>query len=65
VHRYAIHKLVVSRRRRTSSAKSDKDIVQAQTLLGILAKRYPFDLKTAFEEAYDRGKVWRDAIQDA
>jgi hypothetical protein len=64
-HRYAVHKLVISRRRRAGSAKSDKDILQAQTLLDVLAKKRPFDLKTAFEEAYDRGNAWRQAIEDS
>jgi hypothetical protein len=64
-HRYAVHKLIIARRRRAGSAKSDKDLLQAQTLLGILARKRPFDLKTAFEEAYDRGKAWRDAIEQA
>jgi hypothetical protein len=64
-YRYAVHKLIISRRRRTGSAKSDKDVLQAQSLLGILARKRPFDLKAAFEEAYDRGKAWRDAIQEA
>jgi hypothetical protein len=64
-HRYAVHKLVVSRRRRTGSAKSDKDLQQAETLLDVLAKKRPFDVKTAFEEAYERGAAWRQAIEDS
>lgn len=63
--RYAVHKLIVSRRRSTGSAKGDKDLVQAESLLALLARKRPFDLKDAFNEAYDRGRAWRQAILEA
>src|SRR5215467_14278052 len=37
--RYAIHKLIVSRRRHAGAAKSDKDLQQAEALLGALWRR--------------------------
>jgi hypothetical protein len=58
--RYAIHKLIISRRRSTGVPKRDKDIRQAQALLDVLAKTRPLDLKAAWVEAVNRGKVWRD-----
>jgi hypothetical protein len=64
-HRYAGHKLVVSRRRRSGSAKCDKDLQQAETLLDVLANKRPFDIKAAFDEAYERGAAWRQAIEES
>ena len=58
-HRYAIHKLIVARRRRLGAAKSDKDIQQATSLLDVLARKRPRELRTAWEEAYGRGPKWR------
>jgi hypothetical protein len=60
--RYAIHKLIVSRRRREGNAKSDKDILQAEALLFFLIDRRPFELKAAWAEAWGRGKKWRQLI---
>jgi len=57
--RYAIHKLIISRRRPEGVAKRDKDIQQAEALLNILWQKRPHELKLAWEEAYKRGKEWR------
>jgi hypothetical protein len=57
--RYAIHKLIVSRRRREGAAKRDKDTQQAAALLDVLRQRRPHDLKAAWEEAFNRGNEWR------
>ena len=43
--RYAVHKLIVSRRRKEGAAKRDKDTQQAQALLNILADKRPHELK--------------------
>src|SRR3984893_7305806 len=43
--RYAIHKLIVSRRRREGLAKRDKDLQQAEALLEALVEKRPHDLK--------------------
>src|ERR1700687_1770159 len=53
--RYALHKLIISRRRREGAAKRDKDINQATVLLQVLAEKRPYELKLAWQEAFDRG----------
>jgi hypothetical protein len=50
--RYAVHKLIVSRRRRTGAAKQQKDIQPSVVLLDLLAQKRPFELKTAWKDAY-------------
>ncbi len=60
--RYAVHKLIVSRRRREGLAKRDKDIQQASVLLEVLADNRPHELKLAWEEAYKRGPTWRELL---
>lgn len=57
--RYAIHKLIVSRRRTSGTAKRDKDVGQAQALLEALARTRPLELESAWTEAANRGKTWR------
>lgn len=67
--RYAVHKLIVSTRRRTEddgSAKSRKDLWQAQQLMeAMIELRINDDLAEAFAEAVDRGPSWRAAISSA
>jgi hypothetical protein len=63
--RYAVHKLMISRRRPEGAAKRDKDIQQAEALLSLLLKKRPFELKSAWEEASGRGKKWRDLLAEA
>lgn len=60
--RFAIHKLIVARRRHPGSAKSDKDIQQAGALLEILAQKRPYELQSAWQEAVKRGPKWRRLI---
>jgi hypothetical protein len=60
--RYAIHKLIVSRRRREGLAKRDKDVRQAEALLDVLARKRPDELKLAWREAYGRGPTWRQLL---
>jgi hypothetical protein len=62
--RYAVHKLIVSRRRREGAAKRDKDIHQAGTLLEVLANKRPLELKSAWKEASGRGQRWRDLLAE-
>jgi hypothetical protein len=57
--RYALHKLIVARRRREGDAKREKDLFQAQALLDALVRRRPHELRAAWSEAFDRGKTWR------
>jgi hypothetical protein len=61
--RYAIHKLIVSRRRR-EEGKRDKDLHQAGSLLELLSQKRPFDLKAVWQEASSRGRRWRELITE-
>lgn len=61
-HRYAIHKLIVARRRRQGTAKSDKDIHQAAVLLTAAIRKRPYDLQSAWKEAFERGPKWRKLL---
>jgi len=60
--RFAIHKLIVSRRRRAGEAKSDKDIQQSDALLRLLVEKRPHELKAAWQEAHARGPSWRQLL---
>ena len=57
--RFALHKLIVARRRREGDPKRDKDIFQAQSLLNVLTDRRPHELRDAWQEAFGRGKTWQ------
>jgi hypothetical protein len=61
--RFAVHKLILSRRRKSSEAKADKDLRQAAVLLQILLQKRPEDLKRVWEEAVQRGPIWRELLQ--
>lgn len=67
--RYAVHKLIVSTRRKTGddgSAKSRKDLWQAQQLMeAMIELKMNDDIADAFAEAMDRGPSWRTAISSA
>ena len=60
--RYAVHKLILSVRRRRGAAKGEKDRRQAATLIGGLAEKRPRELKVAWEEAFNRGPSWRESL---
>src|SRR5579863_5959903 len=60
--RYAVHKLIVARRRRDGNAKRDKDIRQAEALLAVAAEKRSSELMTAWAEAYERGRTWRQLL---
>ncbi len=57
--RFALHKLIVARRRREDSGKREKDLMQARALLDTLVTRRPHELRSAWTEAYRRGKTWQ------
>lgn len=63
-HRFAVHKLMIARRRREGAAKRDKDVQQAEALLSLLLKKRRHELKSAWEEAYNRGKEWRRLLSE-
>jgi hypothetical protein len=62
--RYAIHKLIISRRRQEGAAKRDKDIQQSTALLGILNDKRAHELKSSWNEAFNRGPAWRQALAE-
>lgn len=57
--RFAVHKLILSRRRKSAQAKSDKDLQQASLLLQVLLQKRPEDLKRIWDEARQRGPTWQ------
>jgi hypothetical protein len=61
--RFAVHKLIVARRRKAQQAKSEKDVQQAATLLEILLRKRPEDLQLAWQEAHERGPTWRQLLR--
>ena len=63
-HRYAVHKLMIARRRPEGAAKRDKDIHQVEALLTVLVKKRPHELKSAWQEAHKRGKEWRRLLSE-
>ncbi len=63
--RYAVHKLIVARRRRTGNVKRGKDIRQAEALFDALTSKRPRELRAAWQEAYARGKTWRQLLGEA
>jgi hypothetical protein len=60
--RYAIHKLIVARRRRAGNAKRDKDVLQAEALFEVLTQKRPHELSAAWGEAYRKGRTWRQLL---
>jgi hypothetical protein len=60
--RYAVHKLIVSRRRQQGAAKQNKDIQQSAALLDLLNEKRPYELRSAWEEAYARGPTWQKLL---
>jgi hypothetical protein len=63
--RYAVHKLIISRRRREGTAKRDKDLQQAEILLEVLARKRAHELKLAWKEASKNGPTWRQLLAEA
>lgn len=60
--RYAVHKLIVSYRRKRDAAKIAKDRAQAGQLIDALWQVQPDELLRVFDEAASRGTAWRDAL---
>jgi hypothetical protein len=62
--RFAIHKLIISDRRRegADSLKARKDRRQAAFLIKALAEDRPDDLREAYEEAMARGSRWQERL---
>jgi hypothetical protein len=63
--RYALHKLIVARRRQGLSVKVNKDLAQAATLIELLADRRRYELRAVWEELWSRGPRWRKLAGEA
>ena len=67
--RYSVHKMIVATRRRAdgmSAIKRDKDIRQAEILFEALYEtRRASDFAIAYDEAWERGPAWQEALQEA
>jgi hypothetical protein len=62
--RYAVHKLIISMRRRAGVAKRDKDLRQVQVLIEALSDKRAGEFKIVWEEAHNRGPTWRKLLLD-
>lgn len=62
--RFAIHKLIVADRRREGpdSQKAQKDLMQAELVMSVLAEDRPADLIEAYNDAMQRGPRWRERL---
>ncbi len=60
--RFAIHELLVSRRRKATETNADSDLLQAAMLFRILMSKRPENLKRVWEEALQRGAAWRSRL---
>ena len=60
--RFAVHKLILSRRRPKGDGKRDKDLQQAESLFEVLAEKRAGELRSAWEEAHARGRKWRELL---
>lgn len=64
--RFAIHKLIVSDRRKARDhLKAHKDRHQAAFLLEALLEDRPEDVRDAYQDAMDRGPKWRERLTRA
>ncbi len=61
--RYAVHKLIVAQqRKREHAAKKQKDLMQARELIDIFLATNEIELQDTLDEARNRGKAWKTAI---
>jgi hypothetical protein len=60
--RYAVHKLIVAAERQ-DQVKSNKDILQAATLIKALEKRRPLELASAWQTAWNEGPRWKEKLE--
>lgn len=59
--RYAVHKIIVAADRK-NQVKSAKDVVQAETLIEVLAARRPAEFAKAWRQAWEAGPRWREKL---
>jgi len=63
--RFAIHKLIISQRRKGARAKPRKDVEQARAIIWAMAEDQPFEISNAIAEADAMGPAWRKALDQA
>jgi len=65
--RFAIHKLIISDRRKDGpdSLKAKKDLLQAELLIHVLFEDRPGDLADAYTDALSRGPKWREHLESS
>jgi hypothetical protein len=64
--RFAIHKLIVSQRRRgRDTLKARKDLLQAEFLIEVLAEDRPDELAQAYRDALSHAPRWREHLEQA
>lgn len=62
--RFAIHKLITAAyRSATEAGKKKKDLIQAAQLIEVCTQEMPDELKSSYQEARQRGKKWKKAIE--
>ncbi|RMI17084.1 hypothetical protein EBE87_24190 [Pseudoroseomonas wenyumeiae] len=62
--RFVWHKLILSQVRTTDRQKARKDILQAQTLLPVLAEDRPYELRSAWKDLATDGRVtWQETAK--
>ncbi len=61
--RFAVHKLILSRRRKSSEAKADKDLRQAAVLLQILLQKRRKICSACGRKPFGEAPVWRELLQ--
>ena len=61
--RFAVHKLIVAqKRKKNQAAKRRKDLRQAQELIDVFLETDPDLLQDTLDDARDRGRIWKSAI---
>jgi len=63
--RFAVHKLIISQRRKGARAKPRKDIEQARAIIWAMAEDQPYVIHNAIAEADEKGPAWRKALDQA
>ena len=63
--RYAVHKLIISQRRKSGSAKAKKDLEQARAIIWAMAEDRPYEIHKAVADADAKGPAWRKALDKA
>jgi len=63
--RFALHKLLISRERGSSSDKARKDVAQAKAMIEIIKEEFPSDLATAKADFVRRGSSWAKKLSSA